>query len=79
MPLSLRRALALACTAAVCLTSLSSRASGLSVVEMLESYKTGKFTAVVAELEGDIDFKDLLKQLQDQGPAWIEAGGPDDR
>ncbi|HVQ41913.1 MAG TPA: tetratricopeptide repeat protein, partial [Vicinamibacterales bacterium] len=47
--------------------------------EMLESYKTGKFTAVVAELEGDIDFKDLLKQLQDQGPAWIEAGGPDDR
>ena len=79
MTMPLRRALALACAAAVCLTSLSSRAHGLSVVEMLESYKAGNFSAVVAELEGDIDFKELLKQLQDQGPAWIEAGGPEDR
>ena len=79
MTMPLRRALALACTAAVCLTSLSSRAHGLSVVDMLESYKAGNFSAVVAELEGDIDFKELLKQLQDQGPAWIEAGGPGDR
>ena len=79
MLLSLRRTLALACAAAVCLTSMSSRAHGLSVVEMLDSYKAGKFAAVVAELEGDIDFKDLLKQLQDQGPAWIDAGGPDER
>src|SRR5688572_6056606 len=78
MPLSLRRALALACTAAVCLTSLSSRAQGLSVVELLESYKAGKFSAVVAELEGDIDFNEVLKQLQEQGPAWIDAG-PDER
>ena len=75
----LRRALALACTAAVCLTSMSSRAQGLSVVEILDSYKAGKFAAVVAELEGDIDFKEVLKQLQDQGPAWIDAGGPDER
>ena len=79
MALSLRRALALACTAAVCLTSLSSRAQGLSVVEMLESYKAGKFSAIVTELEGDIDFKEVLKQLQEQGPVWIEAGGPDER
>lgn len=79
MPLPLRRALALACAAAVCLTSMSSRAQGLSVVEMLESYKAGKFSAVIAELEGDIDFKEVLKQLQDLGPAWIEAGGPDQR
>ena len=79
MSLPLRRALALACTAAVCLTSMSSRAQGLSVVELLEAYKAGKFAAVVAELEGDIDFKEVLKQLQDQGPAWIEAGGPDER
>src|SRR6187431_237449 len=79
MLLSLRRTLALACAAAVCLTSMSSRAHGLSVVEMLDSYKAGKFAAVIAELEGDIDFKELLKQLQDQGPAWIDAGGPDER
>jgi tetratricopeptide (TPR) repeat protein len=79
MPLPLRRVLALACATAVCLTGLSSRARGLSVVELLDSYKEGKFAAVVAELEGDIDFKELLKQLQDQGPAWIDAGGPGER
>src|SRR6188768_3037485 len=79
MTRSLHRALALACTAAVCLTSMSSRAQGLRVVELLDSYKAGKFSAVVTELEGDVDFKDLLKQLQDQGPAWIDAGGQEER
>ena len=76
---SLRRALALACTAAVCLTSISSGAHALSVVELLESYRAGRFPEVVATLEGDIDFKDLLKQLQDQGPGWIDSGDSAER
>jgi tetratricopeptide (TPR) repeat protein len=46
---------------------------------MLEAYKAGKFSATLAALEGDIDFKEVLKQLQDQGPAWIDAGGPGER
>jgi len=79
MTLHLRRVLALGCAAVVCLAAVASRAQGLSVTGLLESYKAGKFAAVVAELEGDIDFKEVLKQLQDQAPAWIDAGGPDDR
>jgi hypothetical protein len=53
-------------------------AQGLSVVEMLESYGR-EVRAVVAELEGDIDFKELLKQLQDQGPRGSTPDGSEER
>src|SRR5262245_43165394 len=79
MTRSVRRALALACTAAVCLTTISSGAHSLSVVELLESYRSGRFTEAVTTLEVDIDVKDLLKQRQDQGPSWIDAGGAAER
>jgi len=79
MPPVVGRLVLLTLVGGLCLAGVSSRARSLSVIELLESYKSGKFAEVVADLEGDIDFKDLLKQLQDLAPAWIDAGGPEDR
>jgi hypothetical protein len=58
------------------LTGGPSTAPGLSVTDLLDRYATGKFEAVVEELSGEIDFNELLKQLQRDGPTWIGAAGP---
>lgn len=76
---ALRRILLYLLVAAFALASVSPGAQVLSVVGMLDAYKAGKFSNVVAELETDLDFKELLKQLEEQGPGWLHAGGPEER
>lgn len=77
MPKSVRRFLAFAlavCAVAAAVASI--RARNVSVVDMLDRYAAGKFESVVAELAGDLNFATILKQLEEQGPAWIDAAGP---
>lgn len=53
-----------------------STAQRRSVTDLLDRYGAGRFDAVVEELSGDdLDFGDLLKQLRQEGPGWIAAGG----
>jgi len=59
-----------------CLGDGTSAARRLSVVELLDRYAAGQFDAVVAELDGDVNFEELLNQLKRDGPGWIAAGGP---
>ena len=79
VPSRVGRVLLLTLVGGICLAGVSSRANSLSVIELLELYKAGKFTAVLAELEAEPNFKELLKQLQEQGPGWIAAGSADER
>ena len=58
-----------------CLGDGTSAARRLSVVELLDRYAAGQFDAVVAELDGDVNFEELLNQLKRDGPGWIAAGG----
>lgn len=62
-----------------CLVGGRPSARALSVVDLLDRYAAGKFDEVTGELEGDINFDDLLKQLKRDAPAWFDAGGPADR
>jgi tetratricopeptide (TPR) repeat protein len=50
-----------------------------TTVELLDRYATGAFEGVVTYLSGDVAFDDLLKQLRRDGPAWIDARGPEAR
>jgi tetratricopeptide (TPR) repeat protein len=50
-------------------------AQGLVATALLDRYFRGEFEAVVASLEQVSDFDDFLKQLKQDGPAWIDAGG----
>ena len=50
-------------------------AQGLVATDLLDRYFRGEFEAVIATLEQVSDFDDLLKQLKQDGPAWIDAGG----
>jgi len=50
-----------------------------SAVTLLDDYAHGHFEAVVSSLEDLKDFDGLLKQLEQDGPGWIDAAGPDDR
>lgn len=47
--------------------------------DLLDRYLRGDFTGVVATLETLTTFDDLLKQLREDGPAWMNAGGPAER
>jgi tetratricopeptide (TPR) repeat protein len=76
MALSRGRALAIVVAAGVCVGSASQGTKELSVVDMLDRYSSGKFESVVTELAGDLNFVTILKQLEEKGPAWIEAAGP---
>src|SRR5262245_45247801 len=82
MPLPLRRALvpALAICVLAVATAAPLRQRSLSVPDLLDQYAAGKFESVLAELNAlDQNFAEILNQLRDKGPAWIEAGGPAQR
>ena len=51
-------------------------AQGLVATDLLDRYFRGEFDAVVASLEKVNDFDDILKELKQDGPAWIDASGP---
>jgi hypothetical protein len=80
MSIAARRA-ALALAAALSLGLLGGRTSAQqpSVIAFLDRYAAGQFEAVVDDLAGDLDFGDLLNQLKRDGPAWIDAAGPEMR
>jgi tetratricopeptide (TPR) repeat protein len=76
---SLRRTLV--CLAAICAltaaASLGARAPRVSVIDMLDRYTAGRFDSVLDDLSTlDRDFADILNQLNEHAPAWIEASGP---
>jgi tetratricopeptide (TPR) repeat protein len=50
-------------------------AQGLVATDLLNRYLRGEFEAVVASLEKVSGFDDLLKQLKQDGAAWIDSGG----
>jgi len=66
-------------TGLCCLVGGRPSARALSVLDLLDRYAAGKFDEVTDELEGDISFDDLLKQLKRDAPAWLDAAGPADR
>jgi tetratricopeptide (TPR) repeat protein len=72
------RAGALPVILALCLAGDQPSAQRLSVTELLDRYAAGEFEAVSAILATKIDFNDLLKQLQADGPAWMAANGSGD-
>ncbi len=45
-------------------------------MEWLDAYRAGQFDRVVAELDRETNFKDILEQLRRDGPRWISAAGP---
>ena len=66
-------AVVVAVVAVVAVPRLS--AQGLVATDLLDRYFRGEFDGVVASLEKVSDFDDLLQQLKQDGPAWIDAGG----
>jgi hypothetical protein len=46
-------------------------ALALSVLDLLDRYAAGKFDEVTGELEGNINFDDLLKQLKRDAPRVV--------
>ncbi len=58
-----------------CLVTGRADAQTTPVPDLLDRYLRGEFDAVVTRLQTLDDFRPILKGLQDDGPAWIEAGG----
>ena len=73
------RAFSLILMVVACLTTVRPAAQEPSVTELLDRYAAGEFDAVVAQLSRRASFGPFLKQLKDEGPKWIDAGGPSDR
>src|SRR5688500_13817281 len=72
----MRRFLLLAIAVSTCLGAPRTSAHTVSVVEWLDAYRGGQFDRVVAELDRETNFKDILHQLRRDGPRWIAAAGP---
>lgn len=72
----LRRLLVVAVVIGWTCATTPSTAGGVSVVEWLDAYRAGQFDRVVAELDRETNFKDILNQLRRDGPRWVEAAGP---
>ena len=50
-----------------------------TALAMLDRYARGEFEGVAASLHEVEDFGGIYKDLRSEAPAWIDAGGPDDR
>jgi tetratricopeptide (TPR) repeat protein len=61
------------------LAGLSVRAQAPDTMGLLDRYARGEFAAVATALDGIDDLKTVHKDLVDKGPAWIAAGGANDR
>jgi tetratricopeptide (TPR) repeat protein len=57
-------------------TAQSQTPAGLA---LLTRYAAGEFDAVAAELETHTDFQQLLDDLKNHAPAWLDGGTPADR
>ena len=73
------RVAALIVSIAVCLASRQPAAQRERATDLLARYLHGDFDAVALSLASLKDFDGLLKQLQSDAPAWIAAGGPENR
>lgn len=77
--MNLRTVAALAVVIA-CLGGASSPgASGPSGIQLLDRYARGEFDPVVASLASVTNFEPIYKDLKENAPKWIEAGGVADR
>lgn len=63
----------------ICFATGNPVARELVVTELLDQYAAGQFDDVTDELGKDLNFEELLKQLKRDAPAWLDAGGPEDR
>jgi hypothetical protein len=67
------------CAFALLLVPVRPAADPPPAIELLDRYAQGDFAAVVSAL-GDVrDFDRLRKELQQEGPGWIEVSGPEGR
>ena len=65
--------------AIVCSLGLGAQTPPLSTSNLLDRYAGGQFDAVVAALEAQDDFAQILKDLKERGDEWIAAGGEANR
>ena len=73
----LARCLVTSVLAAAAFAAAVSAGQGRTVVDLLNRYEAGQFDVVTAALDDrDLDFADLLKQLQESAPEWINRAGP---
>jgi tetratricopeptide (TPR) repeat protein len=72
------RALAVGCVL-VCLAAGAPQTKPPSATTLLDLYAAGEFDAVVSILGDRQTFSDLLDDLKRNAPAWLDAGGPQDR
>ena len=63
----------------LCLAASSPRQPAPSATTLLDLYASGEFDAVVSILGDRKNFDELLADLQHNAPAWLDAGGPQDR
>jgi tetratricopeptide (TPR) repeat protein len=74
------RFLAVAISAAVCVTSAYSfDLRDPPVVQLLDRYAAGRFDDVVHHFDALSDFQSLLDDLKANGHGWIDAAGPETR
>lgn len=63
----------------VCLAAGAPQPKSPSATTLLDLYASGEFDAVVSILGDWKDFHGFLEDVQRIGPAWLDAGGPQDR
>ena len=63
----------------LCLAASSPRQPPPSATTLLNLYASGEFDAVASILGDRKNFDELLADLQHNAPAWLDAGGPQDR
>jgi len=78
--MSPRRLAVLSFALCACLAGGRPLAANLSLTDLLDQYAAGRFDDVVRALSADeVDFDAILEQFRVDGPAWIDAAGPDAR
>ncbi len=63
----------------LCLAASSPRQPAPSATTLLDLYASGEFDAVASILGDRKNFDELLADLRHNAPAWLDAGGPQDR